>query len=382
MDGKNQKIKSNNINMKSVIVKNLTEGFVKESFLNSIKPHVLCIRSQFHDFALKLKPELGKILIDHFNERLERANNTLMLGEYAPFILGDLFSVSKSTINKVAFPWFLMYEYSLLLDDLLDKEREYWQLELLSSQILLDNTFKEFIEVANNKFNIFTSFNKYRNESVDSLVNELKWSNDGFIENIDSAIIIQGRKAALVKFCISYMINIDKTRNISEVEETTLDNICAGIQLLDDLTDFIEDHNEGRTNVMLSSIFKWVEKNYPMINRDNINNEQLIAGLILSQSLNITLEFSHYLLKSVNKMICENKANLGSIEYFNDLAENCLQKGMQVDKILQIQSKNISIYKEQIFQINSNSLQSNSFEKESITDLFLDILSFTPKSSN
>lgn len=368
--------------MKSLLIKNLTESFVKDSFLNTIKPHVLKIRHQFHDFAMKLKPELAAIVINHFNERLKRADETLMLGEYAPNILGNLFSISKSTINKVAFPWFLMYEYSLLLDDLLDKERENWQLELLSSQVLLDSSFKEFFLIVNNQLVVFKSFEKYRNESIDGIVNELKWSKLNSIECVESAVIIQGRKAALVKFCVSYMINVDKKRNITEEEESILDNICAGIQLLDDLTDFIEDHNEGRINLILSSIYKWIENNYPIYNRKNINNDQLIAGLILSQSLNTTLEFSHFLLKSVNQLKSNNKLNIGSIEYFNELAENCLQKGRLVDNILQVQTKNISIYKKNLFQGNINVSYANSKKKEYMKNIFLDILSFTPKSSN
>jgi len=368
--------------MKSLLIRELTENFVEESFLNTIRPDVLRIRQQFKEYAIKLKPELGKIVINHFNERLARANDTLMLGEYAPFILGNLFGISESSISKVAFPWFLMYEYSLLLDDLLDKERENWQLELLSSQVLLDNSHREFFYNIKNEISILDSFDKYRNQSIDSIIHELKWSKMSSIECVDSAVIIQGRKAALVKFCVSYMIHIDKNREITNEEESILDNICAGIQLLDDLTDFMEDYNEGRINIMLSSIYNWIETNYPECNRDNLSSDQLIAGLILSQNLNTTLEFSHFLLKSVNMLTINNYKNNGSIEYFNELADNCSQKGLLVDNILKVHANNISIFKRNIFQKEIDESYANSEEKEAMINIFLDILSFTPKSSN
>lgn len=368
--------------MKSLLIRNLTEDFVKESYLSTIKPNVIGIRKQFKEYVLKLNPELWKTIINHFNERLKRANNTLMLGEYAPFILGNLFSVSELTINRVAFPWFLMYEYSLLLDDLMDKKRENWQLELLSSQALLDSSFKEFITLANNRFNIFKSFDKYRDEAFDGMVNELKWSKNNSINNIKSSAIIQGRKAALVKFCVSYMIDIDQNRNISKDEECILDNICAGIQLLDDLTDFMEDHNEARLNIMLSKTYEWLENNYYISDRENINSDQLIAGLILSQSLNAILEFSHKFLNTANRLKRKNGKNTNSIEYFNELSASCLHTSKLVNNIIQYYSKDILIYTKYLFFQNNSKLFEKLKTKELIRNVFLDILIISPKSSN
>lgn len=365
--------------MKSLLIKNLTESFVEDSFLNTIKPSVLDIRNQFDVFAKSLNSELGTTLINHFNERIERADETLMLGEYAPFIFGNLFSISNASINKVAFPWFLMYEYSLLLDDLLDKKRDNWQLELLSSQILLDNSFKNFFLAINDQIEIFDSFKKYRKESIEAMVHELTYSN---MKSIGSNVIIQGRKAALVKFCVSYMISIDKNRKISEFEENILDDICAGIQLLDDLTDFMEDHSEGRLNLMLSFVYNWIESSYNMLNRRNINTEQLIAGLIASQSLHTTLEFSHKLLKTVNHLKGNKKVGNGAIEYFNELAENCIQKTSQIDKIERIHKNCISNYMNCIFENNVTKNCLKSKEKEFVSNIFSDILSFVPKASN
>ncbi len=368
--------------MKSVLIKDLTGNFARKTFLNTTYPQVLSIRQQFYDFAKDLNQELGSAIINHFNERLKRADETLMLGEYAPYIFGDLFNISELTIKKVAFPWFLLYEYSLLLDDLLDKERENWQLELLSSQVLLDSSYREFLLVINDQLTVFNSFEKYRKESIDGMINELKWSNLKSINGIKSNVIIQGRKAALVKFCISYMISIDKNKSILNEEEEILDNICAAIQLLDDLTDFMEDHNEGRLNIMLAFVYNWIENRNPLYNRNNINTEQLIAGLIASQSLNTTLELSHNLLKSINRLKENNRVNAGSIRYFNDLADSCIKKSKQIDSILQIQGHNISNYINFIFKNNINETYLNSEERKYINSIFFDILAFAPKASN
>lgn len=368
--------------MKTLILSNITEDYSKVSYLNTIRPKVLNVRRQFYDYAANMKSELGNSVIYHFNERLKRAGDTLMLGEYAPFILGDLFSISETGISKISFPWLILYEYCLLLDDLMDKERENWQLEMLSSQVLLDKAYKEYFVDANDRYNIHNYFERYRNESIEGIVSELNWSKNNKIENIDAAIIIQGRKAALVKFCVASMINVEHNRNITKEEEKILDNICAAIQLLDDLTDISEDHTECRINIMLSTIYKWIENKYPYYNKTNINYDQLIAGLIISQSMNTTLEISANQLRSVKILEKRFRDNDGSIEYFMQLAENCLQKSKQVDNILKEESKNILLYEKYLFQKECNDLNEESNVKENVKNLFRDILACTPKTSN
>jgi len=325
--------------MKTLIVKELTESSIEYTYLKNIKPDIDKTRRKFYNFLDNFNPKLKKVIINHFKERLERAGDNLLLGEYAPYILGHLFNISKSTINKVSFPWFLLYEYSLIFDDLLDKDRVDWKMELISSQKLLDYSHQEFIKFINKDNKLFNDFNKYRDQSIDGMIKEIDWTVNGIIDNKNTAILFQGRKAALVKFCVSFMIKSDKKRSIYQTEEQVLDNICAGIQIIDDLTDIVEDHNEHRINIMLSTIYEWIYKNYG-INSTNISTNQLLAGLIFSNSLNTTLDISSFLLSSVKKNLKETPYNKGAIDYFNNIAISCSNSSTTLDKIL-IENKKI-----------------------------------------
>jgi len=368
--------------MKSLIIKNITENHVNESFLKTLTPHIIEVREMFYNFTECLPVELKTCLINHFKERVKRADGTLMLGEYAPFILGNLFSISIESINKVAFPWFLMYEYSLLLDDLIDKKRKDWQNELLSSQLVLDKSYREFFVSINNRNQLFDSLEKYRNQSVKSMLCEKEWSETGYIANLDNSIILQGRKASLVKFCVSYMFNLETNRVITSKEEEVLDNICAGIQLLDDLTDFHEDFSESRINLLLNTTLKWLNSHYPNIENSKLSNDQLISALILSQSVNTSLEFSGHLLKSINELINRSPLNSGSFDYFSDLAEQCLQKSSFIDCEILKNTKHIKYYQEYIYAQNNFSIDNSNPDYSNIRDLFLHLLSISPKASN
>lgn len=364
--------------MESSLLNNVTVDCTKESFFNIISPQIFKLRQQFHKFAWKQSPELAKTIINHYNERLVRAGSTLMIGEYVPFILGDLFSISMASIQKVAFPWFLMYQYSLLIDDLLDQTRKNWKLELLSSQVLLDASFKEFSNNNNNE--IFSLFEKYRNESVNGMICEFNHSKNDAInptKETVSHLIMQGRKAALAKFCVTYMISIDKHREIKKNEERILDNICAGVQLLDDLTDYSEDYYENRINITLSIMYKWFKINHPTLNSKKLNHKQLVAGIIVSKSLENTLDFSHSLLKSVNDLYKNTSLGYNAIGYFNELASECHQKKRFIGQIVSNNSSQIELYNSYLFN-NHNKIG----KIESTEKLFKKIIALSPKLSN
>jgi hypothetical protein len=316
--------------MKVLILNELTEIGVCNNFLVSIKPYVLKIRSQFYDFAEKLSPVVKATVLNHFHERINRAGETIMLGEYTPFIFGDLFSISKKTIESIAFPWFLIYEETLLLDDLTDKERVNYQKELQVKELL---ALKNFSFLKTLKNDIYKYYVQYKNQTLEAMLYEIELSKDAtnYSNQEMDRVIIQGRKAALVKFCIAYMIEVDKSRKLTVKEEKILDKICAGIQLLDDLTDFMEDYKEKKENLLLSVAKRWIKTHFSKIDLCALSRNQLIAAVVFSNSVNTTLDFASNNINSISEL--SNPNNSGSIEYFTKLALNCHSKSLELDNI-------------------------------------------------
>lgn len=283
-------------------------------------------RKLFVEYAKSLPSPLEKILLAHYNDRLIKAGDNPMLGEYAPFMLGDLLSINEKFVDQLSFPWFLLYEYSLLLDDLLDnKSRDDWKYELLVSQILLDYSVGCFKIIFGQDQYISSSFDNYRKESVESMLVEMSKSLIMKSEISDQAILDQGRKAAFVKFCATTMVYLDKRRELSRNEQSGIDALCCGIQLLDDVHDVIEDHISGQMNILLNEVYTWFQKKNLLTSSlstiENIGIQQLIIGLVYSRGLTKSWDLaSEYLNLGLNYF---HEKETKSYSFLHDLSVKC-----------------------------------------------------------
>lgn len=372
--------------MNSIISINSKKVQNELSYLDSLEPKINRLRTKFYIYANTLQYPINEILINHFNERLKKANGTPMLGEYTVYVLGDIFSISEEIIEENSFPWFILYEYSLLLDDLLDKNRSNWQLELLTSQLLLDKSFKEYIKVIKNNKYIVETFDLYRNQSINSMIYELNWSKKDMIKETNKALNIQGRKSALMKFCVSCLVMKEKDRMLNEIEEKSLDNLCAGIQLLDDLTDVLEDHKEGRMNILLQETYIWLNNN--LFNQDtdsrqnDITVDQLITGLIYSGSINNTLEVASELINKTVELD-HNKGRMEALNFLKNISSECINSSKELDELLLKNSK----YKQILISQNSTGNHSSRFtiENNGVNKFWQQILEYfkiMPKACN
>lgn len=222
--------------------------------LAAVAERVMDIRSLFFDHLDSLPEPFAKIVKEHYLERVVRAESRQMLGEYAPFLLGDVLRVSdESVVRRIAVPWLVVYEHALLIDDIVDGKRPHWGERLLASQLLYDdflNTWKNwFVE----RPELWQAFRQYHAQATSSALLELTAHTDIHAQTESLAArggrsrhMEMGRKAALVKFCGTALLSVYCGRVLSTVEEVGIDKLCAGIQLLDDLCDCVEDHNEGR----------------------------------------------------------------------------------------------------------------------------------------
>src|SRR6267142_6314194 len=85
---------------------------------------VLEMRSVFLDQLNVLPVPFNEIIKDHYIARVVRAEDRYMLGEYAPFFLADIFHIPDSLTHNIVIPWLMLYEHSLLVDDIIDLVEE------------------------------------------------------------------------------------------------------------------------------------------------------------------------------------------------------------------------------------------------------------------
>ncbi len=355
--------------MKYSIIDSISTKNAEINYLENIKLDIDFIRKEFYDFTDKCNLLIGNALVNHFEDRKQRAGEILMLGEYVPFVFGELFNISKKNIRKVAFPWFLMYEYSLLLDDLLDEDREQWKVELIASQYLLDKSYSSFFNQLGKASFLLDKYNLYREQSFEGMLAEID------MENNIGSILLQGRKSALVKFCIASLIELEYNRSISSKEEQVIDNICSAIQLIDDLTDFKEDYSKNQVNLLLRTSLNWLKNKYGI--RKRLNVEQLIFAMLFSNSISTSLEFSEYLLNKINKNIEVNSLNQYSINYFDSISKDCSKCLYKFDRLTEVHKFNEEDFYEMLFT-NKNS----NIKVKDMWNRVLEEVKLLPKASN
>ncbi|MCJ7602282.1 MAG: hypothetical protein MUO63_12405 [Desulfobulbaceae bacterium] len=293
--------------------------------LNAYLSQINRLRQKLIGFSHSLPSPLGEYLRKHFQRRLQKANDQLMLGELAIFIFSDLLSIPATYRDEIAFPWLLLYEHALVMDDILDKNIESSH-NLILSQVLLDKANSAFNELFQHNPSVLRSFEKYRLESMVAMMQEIEWSKGTVTPNRQNIFLQQGRKAALAKFCAA-ALQFQSQKNILEPkQEAGIDFLLSGIQLLDDFDDWYDDYKSGQLNYLQESTLQWLHKKMALqndkINITNFGPNQILVGMILSGSVYQTWDIASYnITRALNYL--DSPTNTGTFNYFQSLVENC-----------------------------------------------------------
>ena len=259
----------------------------ENQFLSIFKEEVENSRKHLFNFAQSLPKPLGDLLLNHFSSRLQKSNSLPMLGEYALYMIADLFNIKKELPFKFSYAWILLYEYTLLIDDMIDENDTNNKNNIAVSQILL----AEFLYAFNSKTLrselLFESFNIYMKEWINGSLHNTP---DVFITNHDFSNNIfrhQSKRASIAKFGASSLFIDAHNRSLSLNEEVIIEHLCAGLMLLDDLTDVFIDFNNKQDNYLLNVTINWFRLNVASkyLKLDQITNNQLYIGLIYSNAI-------------------------------------------------------------------------------------------------
>ena len=127
-------------------------------------------------------------------------------------------------------------------------------------------------------------FRKHYNETV--LANLHGFDNKGKplsqLTREDS--LLMGRKLCLVKFCANAICIDSFGRILNKREEAGFDDLCAGIQLIDDLSDWQEDYRCGHYTYPLQKGLQWIENRRQAEHkvRVHLTDDEVMAMIILS----------------------------------------------------------------------------------------------------
>jgi hypothetical protein len=252
---------------------------------------VLKVRSGFLDYLNSLEPPFNNLATRHYLARVVRAEDRYMLGEYIPFLLGDLLDVPEPLVSDIAIPWLVLYEHALLTDDIIDIPKSQVYEELILGQVLFDRFITLWSDRFSSSPSLWQLFSKYHREGLLAAFGEQRQIPETplmpaleILPECADRHILMGRKAALVKFCGTALSFESKRRFLSSSEEAGLDKLCAGIQLLDDLSDCFEDYTQQRQPYPLSLGLEWLARNHGLttIRHRVLTSVEVLSVLLLS----------------------------------------------------------------------------------------------------
>lgn len=292
-------------------------------FLSLLSIGVEKSRANLKEYGKSLPVSLKSALESHFHERLKRSENRPIFGEYAPYFLGSVLQARPKTVNSVSKAWILMYEHTLLIDDLVDKVRKDRSNELILSNILLDSSMSEFQSILGRQELVWQAYRKYRFEWLTAMATEIDVKRNIDDASLDAILLLQGQKSAIVKFCATSLIFLEEQRLLSPIEEKGLDAACIAVQLLDDLADVAEDFDEGRTNILLTQITRWL-RSQALVGDHNLQQYKHISltiGIAYSGALvKLWKDAAVYWDAAVDAF---PNANEQSIDFFRGIASEC-----------------------------------------------------------
>lgn len=353
------------------------------NYLNQFSDKIILLRKSLFRFAKELPSPLNEHLVIHYQKRLELASSSPMLGEYAVFLISDLFNIPSNNIDQLAFPWLLLYHYCLMLDDILDNPQQNNYHTLLTSQLLFQSAIKEYNKIFHDNNSLWESFDNCYRQWFDAMLFELQQdlSHKNKINGIN--YLQQGRKAALVKFCANSLFLLFKKRQLNNEESECLDNLCCGIQLLDDITDIEYDYGMGVSNTLTLQIKKWLSQTHSSstVNIAELTNSQLKIALLFSGAISSSLKTSiHYLNHGLT--LSQNSKSITSA-YFNQIIEKCVNNNILIEKLLEdVSNDKVNILLKNELWTENNIYHIESVKIKTIWENINSIIYNTPKACN
>ncbi len=338
------------------------------------------------DVASSLPNALGTLLMAHYEVRVQRAKGKPMLGGQALTFLSDIFEIDVRLTSDLIVPWALLYQHSLLVDDLVDHPLKMNGRHIILSQLLLDKATSAYRQVFGARGNIWCLFERYRMESFHAMLREIEWSEEPRDLGDDMLLLQQGRKAALAKFCAATLLYRAKGHTLSRQQENAIDVLCVAIQLLDDLNDISEDAPEGRMNYLQLSALRWV-KRLALENRSNnitrrLGPNQLYVALVLSGAVSDTWDLAANNIQKGLSSLCV-PTNSNTAQYFSRMAKECRRSSLAAGEWL-VRSREISGYLKKAV-VKGDTAVVRALNMKSVAKSWSEIISIVdggPKASN
>lgn len=295
-----------------------------EEVLLPLKPNVENGRCLFLSELNTLPQPFAEVAREHYLERANRAGDSPLLGEYAPWIIGDSLGASPDTINSVLVPWMLLYEHVLTIDDAIDNPSRVHPKHMILNSLLFQRSMLRYREAFPDQSDFWLAFQDHYEANASAGFRETEVFHNSYSElnqnQEDHAILAQ--KSAILKICATALSLKTQQRGLGIQEDEAIDDMLTGIQLLDDLTDWEEDIAARNFTYPLNQALTWLAgvRGVTVAEVMNADSDSIFLSLILSGATTSTVARANSYLTRVAMNLPDNGDAIAH-KYFNSLTE-------------------------------------------------------------
>ncbi len=241
--------------------------------------------------GLRTLPEpLGDLCAGFYEQRVRRASPKPLLGEYLPWMIGDLLAADRASTSRLTAAWLPLYLHVLAIDDWLDEESDIDRQTLpIVSTVLAERAFQAYLLIFGSDPRFWARFDGFFLRTGVAGAREMLLARHHIATITPSDLRATGEKIDLVKIC--YLAQaLAMGHDPSDAHLAALDDFAVGVQLLDDIGDWEGDLAIGNFTPLLALAYA----------RDNPSQfgkpREVLARLVASGALAQCLDEAVYRL--------------------------------------------------------------------------------------
>lgn len=299
------------------------KAVVTHPSLKPMEARVSISRNQLLSELGELPRPSSELLSKHFRRRLASADTP---GHYIPWIIADLLQVSTETssFETLASGWFLLHEYMLFVDDLLDEPKLVDQKAAqIAGSLCLQRALGRLYQPVILSRDDIGAIDRYWSEAAEAIQLEL----DGSVPTTFEGLRLVSTMSLLKLWARLLLLSEDRRNDIDWAEEA-VGALAAAIQLLDSIQDWEEDWSARRTSTLLQKVS--LRSGTDDLVSPDLSRTQVLAGVVISGALGETLDEAAAFLRQVLVASRQNSAVLAS-----EWAEGRLDQVLQLRSVTQ-----------------------------------------------
>lgn len=165
------------------------------------------------------------------------------VGELLPQMLNEIAEISPENFKKIGSAWYGIYLYSMIIDGKMDLQSNLSADDSLASAYMLNRCINEVKDLIPDQ----KAKHQFLNLLEDSIVGQLEDYAAGKELNIEKVNTSSKKNSYLTALAVAFSSLAEKDNNVVGFTR----NIVLALQYLDDVTDYLEDYNQGNHSALL-----------------------------------------------------------------------------------------------------------------------------------